>query len=145
MTSSIGCGIRLLPWRPWRRLRGTVRDGLAAELRAGSLRYGILSHLEMQHVTLVGMAGDELLVELDAEARLRRRDHIARLPADRLAQDVGVEALPALDAFEDQEVGAAGRELDVGRSDHGAAIEVGRELHVLYLRERCDLLGLEKP
>src|SRR5579862_2275381 len=74
---------------------------------------GILSHLEMEHVALVGMAGDQLLVELNAEARLRRRDDIARLPADRLHEHVGMEALPALDAFEDQKVGAAGRELNV--------------------------------
>ena len=57
-------------------------------------------------VPLVGMRERDRLVELDAEARRRRRDHVAVLPADRLLQQRGVDPVPAPDPLEDQEVRA---------------------------------------
>ena len=75
-----------------------------------------------------GAPGGDLLVELDAQARGARRDDVSLLPADRLLQDLGVEAAPGLDALLDQEVGRAGADLDVGGAFDGAAIEVRRDL-----------------
>src|SRR4029077_14754930 len=97
----------------------------------------------MQRFPVIGGPRDDVLVELYAETRVVRRNDVARLPADRLFQYLGMEALPALDALEDEEVRAAGRELDVGASDHRATVQVRRDLHVLHLRQRRDLLGLE--
>ena len=42
----------------------------------------------------IGVGVRHRLVELDAEARRRRRNHVAVLPADRRLQDLGVEAAP---------------------------------------------------
>src|SRR5437762_11891173 len=82
----------------------------------------------MQLVTLVGVARDERFVQLDAESRLPRRNHVPGLPTDGLDEHVRVKPLPALDTFEDQEVRAAGGELDVGGADHRSAIKMRREL-----------------
>src|SRR5436309_14772884 len=97
----------------------------------------------MQLVTLVGVAGDERFVQLHAESRLARRNHVPGLPADGLDEHVRVKPLPALDTFEDQEVRAAGGELDVGGAHHRSAIKMRRELHVLYFGEGRDRLSRE--
>src|SRR5580658_1312762 len=99
----------------------------------------------MQRRVRVRMPSDDLLVELDAQARLARRYDIAVLPLDRLAQNLGVEALPALDPFEEQKIRAAGCELDVRGTDDRPTIQVRRDLHVLRLGHRSDFLGLEQP
>src|SRR5260221_11374285 len=93
-----------------------------------------VGHLEMEALAVVGTAGRDLLVELDAEAGLGRGDHIAFLPAHLLLQDLGVEAAPILDALEDQKVRAAGAELDVGGALDRAAIEMRGDLRVMRLR-----------
>src|SRR6476659_5457302 len=90
------------------------------------------------------MPGRDLLVELDAEPRCRRWDHKAVLPPDRRLQDLGVEAAPVEDPFEDEEVRAAGAELDVGRADDRSAVEMGSDLGVVRLREPRDLLRLQQ-
>ena len=54
-----------------------------------------------------------------------------------------MKALPALDALEDQEVRAAGGELDVRRADHRTAVQVRGELHMVDFSQRGDLLGLQ--
>src|SRR5581483_4567566 len=87
----------------------------------------------------------DLLVQLDAEAGRVRRQHVAVLPAQRRAQQRRREAAPVEDAFEQQQVGAAGAELDVGGGDDGAAVEVGRDLRVVRLRQGRDLLALQQP
>ena len=56
-----------------------------------------------------------------------------------------MDPLPALDPLEDEEIRAAGGQLDVGRAHHRAAVQVRGELHVLHLGKRGDLLGLEDP
>ncbi len=56
-----------------------------------------------------------------------------------------MEAVPALDALEDEEIRAASGELDVGRPDHRPAIEVRRDLGVMRLRHCGDFLGFEQP
>ncbi len=89
------------------------------------------------------MGEGDLFVQLDAEAGLLRRDDEAILPADRLFEDLSVEAVPALDAFEDEKVRAARRELDVGRADDRPAIEMRRDLRVMRFGHGGDLLGFE--
>src|SRR5215470_1652572 len=79
----------------------------------GSL-YRTFGHLQMDLGAVVRVGAGDLLVELDAETRLGGRDDVALLPAHRLLQDLGVEAAPGLDALEDEEIRAAGREMDVG-------------------------------
>ena len=59
----------------------------------------------MQRGLLVGMGAGDVLVEGDAEARFGGRDDVAILPSHGRDQEFGVEALPSLDALEDQEVG----------------------------------------
>ena len=54
-----------------------------------------------------------------------------------------MEAVPALDALEDEEIRAARGELDVGRADDRPAIEVRRDLGVVRFRHRGDLLRLQ--
>ena len=54
-----------------------------------------------------------------------------------------MEALPALDAFEDEEIRAAGGELDVGRAHDGPAVKVRRDLRVVHLGHARDLLRFE--
>src|SRR2546430_6975026 len=56
---------------------------------------------------------------------------------------LGMKPLPALDTLEDQEVRAAGGELDIGGAHDRPAIQVWRELHMVHLGERGDLLRLE--
>ena len=75
----------------------------------------------------------------------RRGDDIAVLPADRLFQDRGLEAVPALDAFENEEIRDAGRELDVGRADDRAAIEMRRDLRVMRLGHAAIFLASSMP
>ncbi len=55
-----------------------------------------------------------------------------------------MEAVPALDALEDEEIRGAGGELNVGRPDHRSAIEMRSDLGVMRLRHRRDLLGFEQ-
>ena len=55
-----------------------------------------------------------------------------------------MEAAPVPDPFEDQEVRTACAELDVRRADDRAAVEVGRDLGVVGLRQGGDLLPLEQ-
>jgi hypothetical protein len=43
-----------------------------------------------------------------------QRDYVAAFPDDRRFQNLGVEAAPGLDAFQDQKVGRTGGNLDVG-------------------------------
>src|SRR5439155_213495 len=102
-------------------------------------------HFQVQLPATVGVARDELLVELDAETGLRRRDHVPRLPTDGFDEHIGMKPLPALDTLEYEEVRAAGGELDVGGAHDRPAIQVWRELHMVHLGERCDLLRLEDP
>ena len=54
-----------------------------------------------------------------------------------------MEAAPGLDAFEDQEVRQRGRELDVGGALDRPAIEMRRDLRIVRLRHRRDLLGFQ--
>ena len=54
-----------------------------------------------------------------------------------------MEAAPVEDSLEDEEVRAARGELDVRRPDDGPAVEVRRDLRVVRLGERRDLLALE--
>src|SRR5579862_9139388 len=89
--------------------------------------HGRAGGVQVQLRTLVRMPRGELLVEFDPEAGLGRRYDVAGLPAHRLHEQVRVDALPALDALEDEEVRAAGGELDVGRTDDGPAVQVRGE------------------
>src|SRR5258707_10570048 len=93
----------------------------------------------------VGMAPRDILVELDAEAGLARRDHVAGFPADGLLEQPRVEAVPGLDALENQEIRAAGTNLDVRRALDRSAIEMRRDLRIMRFRHARDLLGLEHP
>ena len=56
-----------------------------------------------------------------------------------------MKAAPGLDAFEDQEVGRARRELDIGRAHDRAAIQMRRDLDVVDFGHAGDLLGFEQP
>src|ERR1700722_12150264 len=87
----------------------------------------------------------DILIELHAEPRLVRRDDEAVLPLNRLFEDFAMESVPALDALEDEKVGAAGRELDVGGANHGPTIEMGRDLRVMGFRHARNLLRLQNP
>src|SRR3984885_12068624 len=81
-----------------------------------------------------------LFIQLDAEPRLLRRDDEAILPTDRLFEDLPMEAVPALDALEDEKIRAARRELNVRRADDRPAIKVRRDLRVVSFRDSRDLL-----
>src|ERR1700685_314982 len=98
----------------------------------------------MQRLAGIRMRARDVLVQLDSQARPVWRDDVAVLPADRLLEKVGLKAVPALDALQDQEVRAAGRELDVGGADDGTAIEMRRDLRVMRLGHAGDLLGLQE-
>src|SRR5215468_3107899 len=127
-------------------LRSTPRMRIGIVMvarRAGSLDRA-LGHLEMNLRAVVGMGQRDRLVELDAEAGLGGRDDVALLPADRLLQDLGVETAPGLDALEDEEVRAAGGEMDVGGALDRTAIEVRRNLCIVGLGHAGDLLGLQQ-
>ena len=54
-----------------------------------------------------------------------------------------MEATPAFDAFEDQEIGRTGGDLDIGGSDDRPTIKVRRNLHMLDLRHSGNFLGLQ--
>src|SRR5882672_11156472 len=97
----------------------------------------------MQHRALVRMLARDLLVQFHAEARCARRNDVALLPGDGLPEDLGVKALPALDAFEDEEIRTAGGELDVGGSDDRPAVEMRCDLHMFNFCHACDFLRLE--
>src|SRR5262245_34856406 len=83
------------------------------------------------------------LVELDADAWLLGRDHPAVLPFDLLLQQRLVETVPLLQRFEDQEGGQRGGELDIGRAHDRPAIAVRRDLDMIRLRHRGDLLRFQ--
>src|SRR3972149_6307758 len=101
-------------------------------------------HVEMQELSGVGVPGRALLVQLDAEPGSGRRDDVSVLPADRLLQDLRMEAAPGLDALLDQEVGAAGVDLDVCRGLDRSAVEMRSELRVVGLGDHAGLLGFEE-
>src|ERR1700690_2110481 len=84
-----------------------------------------------------------LFIQLDAEPRLLRRDDEAILPTDRLFKDLAMEAVPALDALEDEKIRAASRELNVSRADDRPAIEVRRDLRIMRFRHSGDLLRFQ--
>src|ERR1700722_14046182 len=63
---------------------------------------------QMQIRSRPGMRERDLLVQFDAEPGLVGRDDETVLPADRLFEDRAVEAVPALDALEDEKIRAAG-------------------------------------
>ncbi len=69
---------------------------------------------------------------------------MAVLPADRRLQQPGLEAVPALDALQDQEIRAAGGDLDVGRADHRPAIEMRRDLGVMRLGHAGNFFRLQQ-
>src|SRR5689334_7549496 len=95
---------------------------------------------QVQILALVGIGECHGFVELDTKARLRGRDDVAILPTDSLLQDLGVEAAPLFDAFQDQEVRAAGADLYVGGADHGSTVEMRSDLGIEGLRHAGDLL-----
>src|SRR4029079_8428192 len=102
----------------------------------------MVRHLEVEPAALIGMGARHLLVELDAEAGLAWRNDIALLPADRLLQYFRVKAAPGLDAFEDEEIGKRGGEVDIGGALDGTAIKVRRDLRIMGLGHGGDLLRL---
>src|SRR5262249_57691440 len=93
----------------------------------------------------IGMAPRDILIEFDAQAWLAGRDHVARLPADRLLQDLRVKPAPGLEALEDQEIRAASADLDIGGALDRPTVEMRRDLRVVRLRHARDLLGLHQP
>src|SRR5271156_4812168 len=112
---------------------------------SGELPEGTIYHLEVQPFARIRVGEGDGLVELDAEPGSGRGNHVARLPADGFFQDFRVEAAPLLDAFQDQKIGRARRDLNIGRAHHRTAIQVRGDLRVMDLGERRDLLRLEEP
>ena len=82
----------------------------------------------------------DLLIQLDAKPGLLWRNDEAIFPADRLLEDLPMETVPALDAFEDEEIRAASRKLNVGRADNRPAIEMGSDLRIVRFRHAGDFL-----
>src|SRR5437867_8786551 len=68
--------------------RSSCRRGRAA------LAERLTGHFQVQHRAHVWVPADELFVELDTESRLARRQDVAVLPVDGLAQHLGVKPLP---------------------------------------------------
>ena len=91
----------------------------------------------------VGVGAGDFFVEVCAEACAGWRDDVAVVPVDGCGEKVGVETAEGLDHLEDQEVGCAGGEGDVGEGFDRAAVEVRSDLHVVSFGYRCDLLGFE--
>src|SRR6202161_606745 len=89
------------------------------------------------------MGEGDFLIEFDAEPRLLRRDDEAIFPADRLFEDLPMEAVPALDALENEEGRAARRELNGGCADDRPAIKMRRDLRVVRFGHAGDLLRFE--
>ena len=104
---------------------------------------GVCIICRCRSLPVIGMRLADRLVELDAEAGLLRRDDVAVLPLDLLLQQRGVETVPLLQRFQDEEVGQRHRELDVGGADDRPAIAVRRDLDVVGLGHGGDLLGFE--
>src|SRR5690606_32925789 len=122
------------------------RGGLRSKPEWGCFclsRQRIGCHLQMQMAPFPGMRLGHGLVQLHAEARLRWRDDISVLPFDLLLQKLGVEAVPGLDRFKDQEIRQRDGKLDVGRRHDRPAIAVRRHLNMLRLGHGGDLLGLQ--
>src|SRR5262249_56631843 len=105
---------------------------------------GAVHRREVQFAALVRMRSGGVFVELDAETGRVRWDQIAVFPAERRFQERRREAAPVEDALEQEEVPAAGGELDVGRADDRPAVEMRRDLRVGSLCERRDLLPFEQ-
>src|SRR5438128_833308 len=99
-------------------------------------------HFEMELGALIGMRQRHLFIELDAEAGLGRQEYPSRLPDARLLQYLRMEAIPGFDAFEDQEIGQRGGEVDIGGPLHRSRIEMGCYLRVMSFGHRGDLLRL---
>ena len=57
----------------------------------------------MQPVTGIGVSECHFLIQFNSEAGFGWRDHIALLPADRLFQELCIEAAESFNAFEDEE------------------------------------------
>ena len=73
----------------------------------------------MQQLAVIRMGAGNRLVDLDAEAGLLRRNHIACFPADRAFQEFRMESSPGLNRLQDEKVGTAGADLNVRRPDNG--------------------------
>src|SRR5580698_699713 len=91
------------------------------------------------------MGQRHLLVQLDAEPRLLRRDDESIFPSDWLLEDLSMEAVPALDALEDEKVRAAGCELNLGRAANRPVIELRCDLRIVGFSHAGDLLRIKYP
>ena len=65
----------------------------------------------------IGVGAGYRLIQLHPESRSRGWNDIALFPANGFFQQLGVNAAPLLNAFQDQKIGRAGRDLYIGGTD----------------------------
>ena len=87
--------------------------------------------------------GQPLTMQFDAKPRRVRRDDVTVDPLDRRFQDLRMKAAPGLDAFEQEEVGTAGGELDVRGPYNRPGVQVRRDLRVMRFGHPGDLLRFQ--
>src|SRR5262245_34978937 len=91
------------------------------------------------------MLGRNPFVQLDAETGPRRRNHVAVAPFERLLEQLRMEAVEFPDALHDERARTARAYLHAGRRFYGAAPEMRRDVRVMRLGHRRDLLRLQYP
>lgn len=111
------------------------------EVRAAVVA-GRFLHFEVQLLAGVGMGAGEVLVEVDAEAGFGRHDHVAVVPADRIADQLQVEGAAGLDRLDHEEVRDRSAEMDVGRPLDRPGVEMGCDLRCEGFGDDGDLLAL---
>jgi len=104
---------------------GAGRPGHLAEPFGGGRR--VVAGGEVQFAAFPRVGPGHVLVEYHAEARFGGRDDHPVFEGERGLEQFGVEAGPVTDRLQDQEVGGAGGQLDVGRRDHRTAVAVGSQ------------------
>ena len=95
---------------------------------------------------LIGMGQRDLLVELDAEAGLRRRDDVARPPSGSASSESAHGSRPSARCSRGSgNSGCRSASWMLAAPTIGPAIEMRRDLGVVGLGHAGDLLGLQEP
>ena len=103
-----------------------------------------LIHRQMQFGIGIGHGGNRIVVQLQPQTGSFRRDDITVVPFNRAFDPLHVGAIESAYAFQNQKVGRASGDLDIGGGDNRAAIQMRCNLHLPCLGHASDLLRLKQ-
>jgi len=93
-----------------------------------------VQHLKMKPFARIRVPGGDCFVQFDPQTGLGWRDDISFFPANRIFQDLGVKAAPGLNAFLNQEIRAAGVNLNVGGAVNRPTLQMRCNQTLLFIK-----------